>query len=51
MAPKPTKNPNVQSPRVEITQHESRYETSQHAKAAGNAKPAPPRSTATRAKR
>jgi hypothetical protein len=38
-----TKNPNVQPPRVEITKHAARYETSQNAKAVGNAKPAPNR--------
>ncbi len=46
-----TKNPNVKPPRVEITQHAPRYETSQNAKAAGNAHGAPHRSNAKPGKR
>jgi hypothetical protein len=42
-APRPTKNPTALGHKAEITQHAPRYETSQHAKAVGNAKPAPPR--------
>ncbi len=50
-APRPTKNPTVQSHRVEITQHAPRYETSQHAKATGASHPAPNRSNAKPGKR